>query len=261
MRRSLSVAVGVAGLLVATAVIGLSLTTPAEAVADGTLVPEGHYRFSVKLTMTNIPTPEGGFRDSACSASLVAAQWIMTAGHCFHNVNGKHVSGPVPYATTALVGQADVSGTGGHLVNVVWVEQAPGTTDIAVAKLDQPITDVKPIELSTRTPKIGEVLRLTGWGASSSDNPKPGTHLQTGQVKVSSLTDNAVGVKGYKPLPTTSACLYDSGAPYFLERSHKPPLLVSLDSDGPDCPHDQEETTARVDTIAKWAHGIIWYSH
>jgi secreted trypsin-like serine protease len=255
MRRSLSLAVKAAGLLAVTAAIGFSLTTPAQAIANGTPVPEGQYRFSVKLTMTNIPRPDGSHYNSACSAALISARWIMTAGHCFHDVNRNRVSGLVPYATTALVGQADVAGTGGHLVNVVWVQQSP-SNDIAVAELDQAITDVQPIEVSTRTPKIGEVLRITGWGATSSDNPVPNTHLLTGQVTVSSVTPTVVGVKGYRPLPTTSACLYDSGAPYFLERKGRAPLLVSVESDGPDCPHDQEETTSRVDTVANWVHRV-----
>jgi secreted trypsin-like serine protease len=255
MRRSLSLAVRAAGLLAVTAAIGFSLSTPAQAIANGTPVPEGRYRFSVKLTMTNIPRPDGSHYNSACSAALISQKWIITAGHCFHDVYRNRVSGLVPYATTALVGQADVSGTGGHLVNVVWVQQSP-SNDIAVAELDRAITDVKPIELSTRTPKIGEVLRITGWGATSSDHPVPNTHLLTGQVTVSSFTSATVGVKGYKPLPTTSACLYDSGAPYFLERPDREPLLVSVESDGPDCPHDQEETTSRVDTVATWIRRV-----
>ena len=54
--------------------------------------------------MTNIPRPDGTHYDSACSASLIAPRWIITAGHCFHDVNRVRVSGPVPYATTAKLG-------------------------------------------------------------------------------------------------------------------------------------------------------------
>ena len=256
MRPSMSLAVRLAGLLAASAAIGLSLTTPAQAIANGTPVPEGHYRFSVKLTMTDIPRPDGSHYNSACSAALISPRWIITAGHCFHDVNRNPVSGAVPYSTTATVGRADVSGTGGHVVNVVWVQQSP-TNDIALARLDKPVYDVAPLALSDKAPKVGQVLRITGWGATDDVNPAPGTHLQTGQVTVSSFTDTTVGVRGYKPLPTTSACVYDSGAPYFLERAHRAPLLVSVESFGPDCPHDQEETTSRVDTILTWIHQTI----
>jgi secreted trypsin-like serine protease len=255
MRRSLSLAARLLGLVTAIAAIGLGLASPAQAIANGTPVPEGHYRFSVKLTMTNIPRPDGSHYNSACSAALISARWIITAGHCFHDVYRNPVSGVVPYATTATVGRADVSGTTGHVVDVVWVQQSP-TNDIALAELATPVTDVAPLALATKAPKVDQVLRITGWGASDDVNPVPGTHLQTGQVKVSSFTATTVGVRGYRPLPTTSACVYDSGAPYFLEREHQAPVLVSVESFGPDCPHDQEETTSRVDTITTWIHRI-----
>jgi secreted trypsin-like serine protease len=255
MRRSLSIAT-LLGSLVAVAAVGLAVAAPANAIANGDPVPEGRYRFSVKLTMTDIPRPDGTHYTSACSAALVAQRWIITAGHCFHDVNRNPVSGPVPYPTTATVGTADLTSGRGHVVKVVRVEQAPGV-DIALARLDRPIRDVDPVDLSTKAPKVGEVLRITGWGATDSVNPVPGTRLRTGQVKVSSFTQSTIGVRGYRPLPTTSACLYDSGAPYFQEREHRRPLLVAVESDGPDCPHDQEETTARVDTVASWIHQTV----
>ena len=255
MRRSLSIAT-LLGSVVAVAAVGFTMAAPANAIANGNPVPEGRYRFSVKLTMTNIPRPDGTHYNSACSGALIAQRWIITAGHCFHDVNRNRVSGPVPYPTTATIGTADAASGRGHTVNVVRVQQSP-TTDVAVAELDRPIRDVYPIDLSTKAPKVGEVLRITGFGATDSVDPMPSTRERTGQVKISSFTESTVGVRGFKPLPTTSACLYDSGAPYFLERDHHAPLLVAVEQDGPDCPHDQEETTSRVDTIADWIRHTI----
>jgi hypothetical protein len=57
---------------------------------------------------------------------------------------------------------------------------------------------------------------------------------------------------GYYPAADTSACLYDSGAPYFTTPTGAAPLLVSIESNGPDCPHTTPEITARVDTITSW---------
>jgi hypothetical protein len=74
----------------------------------------------------------------------------------------------------------------------------------------------------------------------------------TGQVRVGSVAAVTIGVHGHAPAPDTSACLWDSGAPYFLERPHAAPLLVSVENTGPDCPHAVEETTARVDMLADW---------
>ncbi len=61
---------------------------------------------------------------------------------------------------------------------------------------------------------------------------------------------------GLAPAPDTSACPYDSGAPYFTEKKGSP-RLVSVVSVGPRCPHSAEETTARVDNIAPWIKNII----
>jgi secreted trypsin-like serine protease len=250
---SVSRVAGLCGLALA---LALGVAAPAHAIAEGTPVPEGEYGFAVKLSMSNIPNPDGTFRSSACSAALIAPQWIVTAGHCFHDINHNPVSGPVPYPTTATVGRTDDADTTGDVVNVVSVLQS-STSDVAIAKLDTAIFDVTPLAISDSAPAEGDILRITGWGSLTDTDPTPATHLQTGQVKVVSVAKSTVGVVGYAPAADTSACVYDSGAPYFEEHANGAPELVSVESTGPDCPHNQEETTARVDNIAKWVYRSI----
>jgi secreted trypsin-like serine protease len=255
-----STKVNVWALLVAVlAVLGSVAVNPgaANAIANGEPVAEGDYRFSVKLTMTGIPTADGGRRNSACSGALIASDWIITAGHCFRDFNGVRVERPVADLTTATVGRADLSGTGGQVATVVAVRQSP-TNDIALARLDRPIRGIRPLTIATRAPQVGDVLRLTGYGSETSVNPTPSTILRTGQVSVVSVETSIVGVTGHAPARDTSACVFDSGAPYFLERRSLPPQLVSVESTGPSCPHDDVETTARVDNIARWVRSIIF---
>jgi secreted trypsin-like serine protease len=239
--------------LLASVVLG---ATPAAAVADGTLVSLGQYPFAVRLTMTHIPRPDGTFYNSACSAALISPTWIITAGHCFHDINRVPVSGPVPYATTATLNTVDVSQSPGEIRNVISVQQS-SKTDIAVAELSAPVTDVAPLGLSDTKPAPGRVLTIAGWGATSSINPTPGTQLFTGQVKIQTVTPATVTVVGYRPAADTSACLYDSGAPYFTTTHHRAARLVSVESNGPDCPHTAPETTARVDTVATWITTVV----
>ncbi|MEU7874826.1 trypsin-like serine protease [Dactylosporangium sp. NPDC049140] len=227
-----------------------SLATPAGAVANGGPVPEGRYRFAVQLTMTGIPKPGGTGYGSACSAALLSPWWIITAGHCFHDPRRNPVSGAVPYETTATIGRADLSHRTGHVAKVVSVRQAP-SGDIALAKLDRPVHDVVPLRVAEKAPRTGAVLRITGWGKLAAADPAPSRQLRTGQVRVSSVAPVTVGVKGYRPALDTSACEYDSGAPYFAEPGRSP-VLVSVESTGASCPHDQEETTTRVDPLHDW---------
>jgi secreted trypsin-like serine protease len=228
----------------------------AHAIANGEPVAEGDYRFSVKLTMTGIPTPDGGRRNSACSGALIAEDWIITAGHCFRDANGVRVNRPVADLTTATVGRADLSGTNGQVLTVVAVRQSP-TNDIALARLDRRVRDIRPLSLATSPPRAGDVVRLTGYGALNSDVIVPSTILQTGQVSVVSVDASTIGVTGFAPARDTSACPYDSGAPYFVERRGKAPRLVSVENTGPDCPHVDIEITARVDNIVHWIRSVI----
>ena len=131
------------------------------------------------------------------------------------------------------------------------VIQSP-RTDVAVAKLARPIRHVRPLRLSSTQPTVGERVRLAGWGSVSDVNPTPVTHLQTGVFTISSLTTTTVAVHGYLPAPDTSACVYDSGGPYFREDPDGEDALVSVESTGPPCPHTSDETTARIDNIARW---------
>jgi secreted trypsin-like serine protease len=250
--RLLAVAVMVAAATLAATVPGAD---PAGAVAHGEVVPEGRYRFAVRLTMTGVPALGG--LGTWCSGALVARSWIITAGHCFVDPQGRPVSGPVPYPTTATIGTNQVTAASGHraIVAVTEVQQAPGT-DIALGRLARPVGGIDPIALATTAPEPGALVRLVGWGATDSLIPFPSRRLRTGVVEITSVSATTVGVRGHSPAPDTSACLYDSGAPYFTEHAGGA-LLVAVESDGPPCPHDQEETTARVDTVAGWIRKVI----
>ncbi|GAA1581792.1 S1 family peptidase [Actinoplanes couchii] len=223
---------------------------PANAIANGEAVPIGKYGFSVKLTMTGIPTADGGKRDSACSGALINRRWVITAGHCFRDANGVRVERPVADETTATVGRTDLTSNAGTETTVVAVRQSP-TADVALARLAEPVGDVEPIVLSPTAPKVGAQVRLTGYGSVTSTNPVPETRLRTGTMKVAEVTASVTELTG-----NATPCPYDSGGPFFLQ-TRGGPRLVAVVSNGPSCPHDEYEHAARTDNITGWIKGQI----
>ena len=253
--RARRVAAVIAAVMTALIVGGLN-PVPAAAVAHGTPAMAGQYPFAVRLTMTSIPRTDGTTYASASSAALVSPTWIITAGHCFHDAYRNRVSGPVPYPTTATLNTADLATAPGETRTVTEVRQSKAN-DIALARLSAPVNDVRPLALGTARPVPGQLLTIAGWGATSSVDPAPSNQLFTGVVKVWSVQSSTVLVRGYSPAVDTSACLYDSGAPYVTTAPGAAPRLASVESTGPNCPHALSETTARVDVVVPWIRTVV----
>ncbi|HWD05112.1 MAG TPA: trypsin-like serine protease [Amycolatopsis sp.] len=236
--------------LTAAVLLPLLTAAPALAVANGSDVAPGQFGFTAKLTLESIPRPDGSKYTSFCSGSLVAPQWILTTGHCFHDAQRDRVSGPVPYPTTVTLGLVDESKEKGITRKGTQVLQSP-ETDVALLQLDSPVPGITPLTVNRLAPATGQRLTLAGWGSVSAVDAKPSTKLQQGTVEVSSVGSTTLGVHGVAPAADTSACVYDSGAPYFLPAGTGG-QLVSVETTGPACPHTSAETTARVDVIADW---------
>jgi secreted trypsin-like serine protease len=240
--------------LLAALTVGIAGASPAGAIAKGATAKEGQFPFAVQLRLDDITRSDGSTYDSACSGALISRTWIITAGHCFHDGNRNRVSGAPRYAVTARLGTANtVDPAAGMTRTVVWVEQSP-KNDIAVARLDVPVDGVAPLALGTKAPFRGQLLSFAGWGATSSGGTWS-NQLYWGQVKVSRVQTVTALVKGYWPYKDTSACPYDSGAPYVTTAST--PVLVAVEKGGPSCPHSSEETTSRVDVVASWVRGVV----
>lgn len=246
--------VTVLSALLASLTVGVLGAAPATGIAKGAAAKEGQFPFAVQLQFEDIARWDGSTYDSACSGALISPTWIITAGHCFHDGNRNRVSGAPRYDVTARLGTAStVDEAAGETRTVVWVEQSP-QNDIAVALLSAPVDGIAPLEIGSQAPVPGQVLSFAGWGATTSGGTWS-DQLHWGQVTVSQVQPVTALVKGHWPAKDTSACPYDSGAPYVTTAS--PHVLVSIESGGPACPHSSEETTSRVDVVASWIHSKV----
>lgn len=210
--------------------------------------------FNAKLTSHDIPTPGGGIRNGACSGSLIAPEWVVTAGHCFHDVHSTRVSGAPPYHMTVTVGKLKDSDPGGESAQVVDVRQSP-VNDLAVVRLDTPITDITPIALADKPPTVGQPLQFAGWGSLSPTVVAPSDHLKRGRFTVARVSGTTLDAAPTVPRTVeNSPCKDDSGGPFFVSADDKTGTLVAIVDDGPACPQPGLEVIARVDVVAAWIH-------
>lgn len=163
-------------------------------VFGGSEAAQGAYPFQVALLASNRldQTAKSQLNAQFCGASLIAPNWVLTAGHC---VVDKGVTVPAA-AITALVGATVLDQ--GKRYEVAEVIPHPEYSesnldnDIALLRLKESVTDVKPIDMVYAITPGGDAT-VIGWGRMN--NGSFPSHLQEANIELTTNDACNAGIK------------------------------------------------------------------
>ncbi|WP_410590673.1 ricin-type beta-trefoil lectin domain protein [Amycolatopsis sp. lyj-23] len=212
---------------------GVLAVAPAAAITGGSQAADGTYSFVAKVNTAG----------RACTGSLVAPQWVLTASTCFGDAVP---AGPPPSAATVTVG--------GRTAPVTTL--VPRTDrNLVLARLDAPVFTVAPVALAKSPVQTGEVLRIAGWGRTATEWVPD--KLSTANFTVQSSTATTLAVTA-----DATTCKGDAGGPA-LRETGGPAELVAINAASwqhgclGETETRQGTSETRLDEIADWVRAQI----
>lgn len=218
--------------------MGMS-TIPAHAVVDGATVDDvGRYPSVAYL--------EGeityfGFTEvkSVCGATLIDPEWVLTAQHCLDHGDGAISASAGRFKAKQLkvtVGRGARDSDGGETREIAEIVAKPeydpysenSSNDLALLRLDKPITTIVPMPLDDDCALPGETVTGAGWGQGEGEDD--GSDLSN---NIQESTSTVLGKHGngnwLVTEPQQGRLMYgDSGAGLISQRADGSAALVGV---------------------------------
>ncbi|HEV7723100.1 MAG TPA: trypsin-like serine protease [Iamia sp.] len=201
---------------------------PDSRIVGGTEAADGAWPSQVALLFHDTAD---NFQAQYCGGTLIARNWVLTAGHCVRDSGFS----PVPSDVDVLVGTQDLQ-SGGTRIRAVEFRIHPswnpseGRSDLALIRLDKPAPAPIPVQSITAqnvSPPAFTDVTTTGWGTTAYGEPDYPTKLRQVTVDVSTPGDCQNGYPGFyqqstmvcAAAPGKDSCQGDSGGPLVENRS------------------------------------------
>lgn len=201
-----------------------------------------------------------GDTSRSCSGALVDRHWVLSAASCFAANPGEPTqitAGKPAQPTTATVGRSAVSGTGGHVSEVI--ELIPSADrDLVMARLATPALGIAPFKVGTTPASGGGALRAVGFGRTKTEWV-PGT-AHAASMTVGSVSETELSVAG--ATAGDALCKGDTGAPLLRETADGVELqgIASRSWQGGCLGETETRTDAvatRTDNVSGWIAATV----
>lgn len=202
---------------------GIGSLRAGERIVDGTLVPEEQFP-----TVGMAGSKESG---DACTGTLIAPRFVLMAAHCVNNGSagsiafgqqeGVFVLGKKKFKTRHVFVHPTYANNDS--------QQKEGAIDLAIYELDQDVPKVTPSPLYRKTPAVGTVLTLAGYGllgtgtAGTGEKTPPKGQIATGKTTIDIVTDTFIKWN-FENVPApgqeSNTAPGDSGGPQFITENN-----------------------------------------
>ena len=235
-------------ILLSSSAFAGSLSNP---IVGGTEVPQGRWPDVVAVLG----------EDGACSGTLLAADVVLTAGHCV---------AARPFEV--VIGSVDLSLPDGDRRAVKWARAYPDwqtTYDIGIVMLENPVAKPPRAVAQSCSRKLvaGLPLQIVGFGLTTKSGTDANTRLHQATVPVvdptctgdrachSSIAPGGELIAGGHGV---DACFGDSGGPAYIDTKHGPALIgvVSRAISSWSEPCGEGGVYVRADKVVAWIERV-----